>query len=156
ALARPELAEADVVLLAAGLQAIPTERRPNPVPGKDAEIEMEPLTPRGEEPVSFAVGRLFHEDPAMVLVQLARQHQMQHEARSGRPRKALVVSNPGNSLPLLETFSRHTAKELANRGFQTTALFSNDVSAERMRAAMAGQDFVLWEGHYKTLIDHYQ
>ena len=55
-----DLRDADAVFLVAGLKAIPTKRRPNPVPGKDAEIEMEPLTPSGTEPHSLAIGRLFH------------------------------------------------------------------------------------------------
>ena len=53
ALKHPRLREANYLLLAADLQAIPMERRPNPVPGKDAIIEMEPLTPTGTEPFSL-------------------------------------------------------------------------------------------------------
>ena len=41
----------------AALKAIPTEKRPNPIMGKDEFIEMEPLTPKGEEAFSFAVAR---------------------------------------------------------------------------------------------------
>jgi len=152
ALDKPTLRHADTLLLLAGLKAIPTDRRPNPVAGKDAEIEMEPLTPRGEEPFSFAIGRLFNEDPAMVLLQLARQHLLPADPR---PRRALVVSNPGGGLPLLETFSRHTAKELRNAGYRTTALFSGDADRDKMRKLMPEQDIVLWEGHYRTLIDDY-
>src|SRR5207248_534705 len=43
ALEDQDLRDADAVVLVAGLKAIPSQRRPNPVPGKDAEIEMEPL-----------------------------------------------------------------------------------------------------------------
>lgn len=146
------LRHADTVVLAASLKAIPTEKRPNPVEGKDAEIEMEPLTPRGEEAFSFATGRLFHQDPALVLVQQARQHLLPADFKA---RRALVVSNPGGGLPLLETFSRHTTNELRNAGYQTTAMFAGDADKDRMRKLMPQQDVLLWEGHYRTLIDDY-
>ena len=71
-------------------------------------------------------------------------------------RKALVVSNPGGGLPLLETFSRHTTRELKNAGYETTAWFGDDVSKEAMRKALPAQDLFLWEGHYKTLIDEFE
>ena len=32
--------------------------------------------------------------------------------------KALIVSNPGGGLPLLETFSRNTANEFKNAGYE--------------------------------------
>src|SRR5207247_11238513 len=50
----PALAKADNLILAASLTAIPMERRPNPAPGKDEFIQMEPLTPAGDfEPFTF-------------------------------------------------------------------------------------------------------
>src|SRR5262249_35964260 len=137
----------DTLLIAATLRAIPTERRPNPVAGKDVDIEMEPLTPEGETPFSFATGRLFHDDPGMVLEQVARNRLL--EAQTG-PRKALVVSNPGGGLPMLETFSRHTAHELRNGGYQTTDWFGEEVAKEALRKALPSQDIFLWEGHYRT------
>lgn len=145
--------EPDTLIILATLKAIPTERRPNPVKGKDVDIEMEPLTPEDELPFSFATGRLFHDDPGLVLVQLARNRLLEAEQR---PRKALVVSNPGGGLPLLETFSRHTAHELRNGGYQTTAWFGEEVSKEAMRKALSEQDIFLWEGHYKTLIEEFK
>src|SRR5262249_33253024 len=39
ALAHPDLRKADALLFVAGLRAIPTERRPNPIVGKDTHIE---------------------------------------------------------------------------------------------------------------------
>lgn len=152
ALARPDLGQVDSMLLLAGLKAIPTERRINPVPGKDPEIEMEPLTPKGTDPFTLATGRLFHQDPALVLVQLARQHLLPPDQK---PRRALVVSNPGGGLPLLETFSRHTAHEFRNAGYQTAALFNDQANPEKMRKLLPAQDIFLWEGHYKTLTDEY-
>src|SRR5207244_13367460 len=107
----PALAHVDSILLAATPKAIPTERRPNPVPGKDALIEMEPLTPTGSEPFSFAVGRLFPDGLSVLPLLIARQRLLMEEAGKG-PRRALVVSNPGGGLALLETFSRNTAREL--------------------------------------------
>jgi Peptidase family C25 len=152
ALTKPDLARVETMLLLAGLKAIPTEHRVNPVPGKDAEIEMEPLTPRGNEPFSLATGRLFHQDLALVLLQLARQQLLPSDLKR---RRALVVSNPGGGLPLLETFSRHTANELRNGGYKTTALFNNEADKDKMRKLLPEQDVFLWEGHYKTLTDEY-
>jgi hypothetical protein len=124
--------------------------RPNPIPkDRDRVIEMEPLTPSGERPFSFAVGRLFHKNRAVVPLLLARQELL---ARAKGPRKALVASNPGGGLPLLETFSRNTAQELRNAGYQTTALFGRAVTARRLRALLPEHDLFLWEGHHNTLV----
>ena len=148
------LRSADTVILVASLDAIPTKRRPNPIPGdRDQEIEMEPLTPNGNEPFSFSVGRLFHDDPSVVLLQLARQQLL---AEAGGPRRALVASNPGGSLPLLETFSRSTAKELGNAGYETKTLFNHDVTRDELRRLMPNFDIVLWEGHHNTLIKDWE
>jgi hypothetical protein len=152
ALSNPRLQQAESLILVAGLKAIPWERRPNPVTGKDALIEMEPLTPTGSEPFSFATGRLFHSDTGLALLTLARQRLL---AESRGPRKALVVSNPAGGLPLLEAFSRNTAKEFRNAGYQTTALFENDVSREKVRRLLPGQDIFLWEGHHSTMVNDY-
>src|SRR5262249_26035663 len=70
---KPRLAPADRVILLADLEAIPMEHRPNPAAGKDTRIATEPLTPAGGEPHTFATGRLFHRDRALVALQLARQ-----------------------------------------------------------------------------------
>src|SRR5262249_10079147 len=115
ALRDPSLHNADTLLLVAGLKAIPTLKRPNPSPGdNDVEIEMEPCTAAGSEPCAFATGRLFHEDLAVVPLMLARERLLSQDG----PRRALVASNPGGSLPLLETFSRNTILELRNAGYQ--------------------------------------
>src|SRR5262249_12775674 len=84
---------------------------------------------------------------------LARQRLLT-ENRS--PRKALVVSNPGGGLPLLETFSQNTARELGNGGYQTTALLGRDVHQDDLRRLLPDQDISLWEGHYNTLVKEYQ
>src|SRR5262249_24788375 len=97
ALKRSAVRQADHLLIIADRTAIPMEKRGNPLVGKDAEIEMEPLTPTGAAPFEFATGRVFGEDYGMVALQLARQRLL----KSGGPRKALVVSNPGGGLPLL-------------------------------------------------------
>jgi hypothetical protein len=146
---REDLARADTVIFVANLLAIPMQVRPNPIPAdKDPQIEMEPLTPHGMQPVSFASGRLFHEDPAVIPLLLARQTLLQTD----KPRKALVASNPGGSLSLLETFSRNTAQEFQNAGYDTTALFGKDVTPEDLRKLLTGADVFLWEGHHNTLI----
>lgn len=143
----------EYLILVGSLQAIPMQKRPNPLAGKDAEIEMEPLTPVGDTPFTFATGRLFHEDRGMIPLLLARQQLLEKPPAA---RKALIVSNPGDSLPLLETFSRHTGNELRNNGYETTALFGKEVSRNELRQLLPDQDIFLWEGHYKTLIDNYQ
>jgi hypothetical protein len=140
----------DSVILVADLKAIPMEQRANPIPAdKDPQIEMEPLTPADREPFSYAVGRLFHEDRAAVPLLLARQRLLTEMRRTPR---ALVASNAGNGLPLLETFSRNTVREFKNAGYETTALFGNDVACAAVRKLMAEHDVFLWEGHHGTLI----
>ena len=154
ALKKPELHRAESLILVANLKAIPLEKRPNPIEGKDAFIEMEPLTPKGEdEPFTFATGRLFHEDPAVVALVMARQRLLK---RTHSGSKSLIVSNPGGGLPLLETFSRHTAQELKSWGYQSTALFEKEVSRDKVQKALPEQDIFVWEGHYKTLVDEYE
>ena len=138
------------VIFVADLAAVPPVRRPNPIKGdKDELIEMEPLTPQGTEPFTFAVGRLFHEDPAVVPLMLARQRLL---AEATGPRRAVVASNAGNGLPLLETFSRNTAKELKNAGYKTTARFRHDVESDELRQLLSDTDVFLWEGHHNTLV----
>src|SRR5262249_6558663 len=141
ALKNPDLHRADALILVAGLKAIPTEHRPNPVPGKDVTIEMEPLTPTGSEPFTFATERLFHADRSVLALMLARPRLL---SEAHTPRKALVVSNPGGSLPLMEIFSRNTAKEFANTGYRTTALFNHAVTKDAVRRLLPEQDIFLW------------
>jgi hypothetical protein len=150
AVADPHLRRADALILVANLKAIPMQHRPNPIPtDKDTEIEMEPLTPTGSGAFSFATGRLFHDDPAVVALLLARAQLLQE----GPPRrKALVVSNPGESLPLLETFSRNTAQELRNAGYDTTVRIGRQVTPGELRRLLPEHDLFLWEGHHNTLI----
>jgi hypothetical protein len=114
---------------------------------------MEPLTPRGAEPFSFATGRLFNEDRAFIPLMLARNRLLKREA--GGQRKVLVVSNPAGGLPLLEAFSRNTAMEFRNAGYQTTALFGKKVNKKVIRRLLPEQDIFLWEGHHNTLIREY-
>ncbi|MFO0881410.1 MAG: hypothetical protein U0840_29265 [Gemmataceae bacterium] len=142
----------DALLYVANLKAIPMWQRPNPIPGdKDQGIDLEPLTPTGESglPVSYAMGRLFHEDRAVVPLMLAGQ--LTAKEKPG-PRRALVASNPGGGLALLETFSRNTANELANGGFAVTQLYGRQLNAEVLRREMPRHEFILWEGHHNTLV----
>jgi hypothetical protein len=153
ALADHRLRHVDSLILVASLQAIPPERRPNPVPGKDPAIEMEPWTPAGNEPFTLATGRLLHRDAGLVLLTLARQRLAAERIGPGR---ALVVSNPAGGLPLLETFSRSTAKEFLNGGYQTTTLFGSEVTKDRVRRLLPQQDIFLWEGHHNTMAREYE
>jgi hypothetical protein len=151
---REPMRGADAVLLVADLQAIPPEKRQNPSASeKEPTIEVEPLTPHGTEPYTFAVGRLVHDDPAVPLLMLARERLL---AESHGKRRAMVASNSGGGLPLLETFSRNTASELRNAGYETTASFGNDVSGADLRKALAEQDVFLWEGHHSVLVRDYE
>jgi hypothetical protein len=145
------------VIFLADFQAIPLEHRPNPAPGKDTVIDVEPLSPPGNEPFTYATGRLFHRVPASVPLLLAREQFLARE--SSRPgeqgRKALVISNPAGGLPLLETFSRNTASELRNAGYDTTAIFGGDVTPHEVRRLLPQQDIFLWEGHHSTMTREY-
>jgi Peptidase family C25 len=143
----------DAVVLVANLKAVPMTRRPNPLPkDKDPVIEMEPLTPDGAEPFSFATGRLFHEDRAVLPLLLARQQLL---ARAPGPRRALVASNPRGDMSLLEAFSRNTVHELRNAGYETTALFGKQVNGDDLRRLLPEHDVFLWEGHHNPLIVDY-
>src|SRR5262249_6608488 len=123
----------------------------NPLKGsRDPYVDLEPLTPLETEPISLATGRLFHAERGIVALLLARQRLMREEA--GRPRRALVVSNPGGNLPLLEAFSQNTAREFRNVGYQTTPLFGEQANRDEMRRLLPQQDVFLWEGHHNTLI----
>ena len=65
------------------------------------------------------------------------------------------MSNPAGGLPLLETFSQNTAKELRNRGYETASLFGNQVTKEDVRRLLPEQDIFLWEGHHSTMTHDY-
>ncbi len=154
ALRRESLRHVESMLLVATLKAIPMWQRPNPIAGdKDPHIEMEPLTPSGNRPFTFATGRLFHADRAVVPLMLARQRLV---AEAPVPRKALVASNSGGGLSLLETFSRNTIDTLRNTGYETTTLIGNQVSREEVRKQLARHDLFLWEGHSGTLMNDYE
>jgi len=155
ALKRPRLHGADMALLAADLRAIPVEHRANPLAGKDTQIEMEPLTPVGNNPFSFGTGRLFHADPAVVTLMLARQ-KLLSEGGAATPRKAFVVSNPHGGLPLLEVFSRNTMRELQNCGYEVTSRFGDEVTRKDVRGLLPQHDIWLWEGHHSTLIKDFE
>jgi len=152
ALTQPDLRQVESLLLVAHPEAIRMDTRPNPVEGKDKEIEMEPLTPHGTDPFTLSTGRLFHADRTGAALLLARPLLLNPSG----PRRALVVSNPGGGLPLLETISRNTAQELANGGYETKALFNNQSNKEEVRRLLPSQDLFLWEGHHQTLVEHYE
>lgn len=147
----PALQSADCVILLGGHDAIPKQFRPNPIAGKDSEIAMEPLTPEGTAPFSYAVGRMFGGDHGVLALQIARQRLMSASASH----TALVVSNAGGGLPLLETVSRHTSQELRYCGFETQTMFGNSVVAADIRQQLPGADLFLWEGHHNTLVKDY-
>jgi hypothetical protein len=154
AAADPQLRGVESVILVASYKAIPVEKRPNPVPGKDEFIEMEPGTPTDlNEPFTFAVGRMFHADLGLALLQTARPRLW---PAGPTERKVLLASNPGGGLPLLETFSRNTAKEFRNRGYQTMAMFENNVTRPEVQRLLPTADIFLWEGHHMTLVRDFE
>jgi hypothetical protein len=153
ALRTGELCHVESLILLGDRTGLPMLQRPNPAAGKDANIEMEPLTPSGNEPFTLATGRLFADDLSMIPLLLARQKLLN---RPGYTPRALVVSNPSGGLPLLEAFSRNTTQELLNNGYQTTALFGKDVDPDELRRLLPEQDVFLWEGHYATLMKEYR
>lgn len=148
ALKDPALQQAEYLILAAHLQAIPMETHINMMLSQKEPVMTEPPAPVNEELLTLATGRLFHEEPGIVTLMLARQQLL---PRAGAPRRALIASNPGDGLPLLETVSRHTAKELQNAGYETTALFQRQVEKDSLRRLLPEQDIFLWEGHLATL-----
>jgi hypothetical protein len=147
----PALHGVDHVILLGGHDAIPTVTRPNPLAGKDADIAMEPLTPEGSAPFTYAVGRMFGADHGVLALQVARQRLL----NSSGSHTALVVSNAGGGLPLLETISRHTSQELQYCGFQTETMFGNSVVGANIRQRLPSADLFLWEGHHNTLVKDY-
>ncbi|MFO0807244.1 MAG: hypothetical protein U0746_01330 [Gemmataceae bacterium] len=146
---RVSCAEAGNLLILARPESIRCEVRANPAAGKDDSIEMEPLTPHDREAFSFATGRLFHADPGIVALTLARA---QLSSPRSRARTALVASNPGSSLDMLEAMSRTTARELQACGYATTAIFGNQLTPGQLRQRLPECDVFLWEGHHNTLI----
>jgi len=151
AVRQPALRHAEAIIYVANLQAIPVEQRDNPIAtDKDPKIDMEPMTPSGDRPFTYAMGRLFHEDPAVVPLLLARQRLLARPA--DRPRTVLVASNPSGGLPLLEAFTRNTVQEFRNAGYSTTALFGKEATGLEVRQMMPEYDIFLWEGHHNALI----
>jgi hypothetical protein len=96
---------------------------------------------------------MFHADPGVIALQLARARLLPAD---GTPRRALVASNPGGSLPLLETCSRASAAEMANRGYKVTPLFGRALNPTRLRDEFPRHDLVLWEGHHNTLVNDWK
>src|SRR5208337_4398516 len=90
--------------------------------------------------------------PGVVALILARERLV---AEAAGPRKALIVSNPGGGLPLLETISRNTAKELRNAGYDTAVMFNQDADQSRLRRLLPEQDLFLWEEHHSVLVASY-
>jgi hypothetical protein len=90
---------------------------------------------------------VFHRDPAVAALLLARPRLIRNEG----PPRVLLVSNPSGGLPLLETISRVTARDLHNAGCDAVALFRNEATAPRLRGLLPEQDVFIWEGHHATL-----
>jgi len=152
-LKEPRLTKAEYLILAGSLRSLPPELRPNPIASdRDRQIETEPSNPTEDgEPVSLAVGRLFHPDRAIVPLMQARQAALVADLKDRSPR-VLIASNAGGGLPMLELFSRATIAELRNVGWSVTATLGNQVNEDEVRKQMRRHDVFLWEGHQSTLI----
>jgi hypothetical protein len=154
ALKEKETAHADSLLVLADLDAIPQVKRDNPAQGRDERIDVEPWMPDGNDLVTLASARLFHSDRTIIPLVFARQRLFE---RNPDPTKILIASNPGDGLPLLETFSRNTGRELDNAGCRVTGLYGKDsFTGKELRDLLPRNDIFLWEGHYRTLIDTYE
>jgi hypothetical protein len=149
-----DAAGADSLIVLADLDAIPRTKRDNPAAGKDERIDVEQWVPAGDESITLAAGRVFHADRAVVPLVFARQRILE---RTPGPPKILIASNPGDGLPLLETFSRNTGRELQNAGWKVTGRYGKtELTAKELRDLLPEQDVFLWEGHYRTLVDHFE
>jgi hypothetical protein len=148
ALKNPDLAKVEHLILVGNLRAIPMERLPNPQPGADAFIQLEPPLRYGNEPFTLATGRLFDREPGTVALILARGRLL---AEAKGPPKALIISNHGGALPLLEAISQNTTKELRNAGYDTRAIFRN-VNGMEVRKLLPEQDLFVWEGHHTMFV----
>ena len=145
---------ADTLLVLADLESIPQVKRDNPAAGKDEQIDLEPWIPEGNGLISLASARLFHTDRSIIPLVFARQRLFE---RNPDPTKILIASNPGDGLPLLETFSRNTGRELENAGCKVTGLYGKDsLTGKELRELVPQHDIFLWEGHYRTLIDNFE
>ena len=102
--------------------AIPMEKRPNPLAGKDAFIEMEPLTPHGKRPFSLR-GR-----PAVPRGSGRRRA----DARPAAAASARASTRPSSSATRAagcrcwRRFSRTTAQEFANAGYDVPSFFGRE------------------------------
>lgn len=145
---------ADTLIVLADLESIPQVKRDNPAAGKDEQIDLEPWIPEGNGLISLASARLFHADRSIIPLVFARQRLFE---RNPDPTKILIASNPGDGLPLLETFSRNTGRELENAGCKVTGLYGKDsLTGKELRELVPQHDIFLWEGHYRTLIDNFE
>ncbi|HEY3789428.1 MAG TPA: hypothetical protein VGL71_11265, partial [Urbifossiella sp.] len=154
ALKEKNTARADSLHVLADLEAIPQIKRVNPAQGKDEQIDVEPWIPAGNGLITFASARLFHADRSIIPLVFARQRLFENNPE---PIKVLIASNPGDGLPLLETFSRNTGRELENAGCKVTGLYGKDsLTGKELRDLVPKHDIFLWEGHYRTLIDNYE
>ncbi|MDB5310114.1 MAG: hypothetical protein JWO38_4316 [Gemmataceae bacterium] len=153
ALKDKETGGADALIVLADQESIPLVKRANPAAGKDEMIDVEQWIPEGNDPLTLAAGRLFHQDRSILPLVFARQRLLE---RAPGPPKILIASNPGDGLPLLETFSRNTGRELENAGWKVTGRYGKELDGKELREQLPQQDVFLWEGHYRTLIDTYE
>lgn len=151
ALAGPDAATVDSMIVVSDPDMIPQAKRRNPTAGRDGDfVDVEPWIPTKKGSlVSLASGRLFTPDRAGVPLVLARGKVM--AAEKGPP-KVFISSNPGDGLKLLETFSRNTARELQNAGCQVTGMFGRfTLNESQARKVMTEYDYFIWEGHNGTV-----
>ncbi len=151
ALERPDAAGVEGLIAVADPDMIPQAKRRNPTAGRDGDfVDVEPWIPRSKSAlVTIGSGRLYNPDRAGVAMMVARA-KMLNEAKG--PPRVMIASNPGDGLPLLETFSRNTARELENAGCKVTGYFGRfNLNETQTRKVMAENDYYIWEGHNGTV-----
>ncbi len=149
-IAEPPLDGVDTIVLLGDERAIPQERRANPYPKARAMMGVEPFTPPFGELTEYAVGRLVGPNPEQLLLQLARTRL----ARQQPLAHAVLVSNPGGSLPLLQCCSQQSAAELEAQQVTTRQWFGPaNTHAPGVRADLPMADLFVFEGHQETLTD---
>jgi hypothetical protein len=141
----PRLKQTEYLILAGDPNGMPMERRPNPLPTHEQETPLEPPYPGKDRPFTWAAGRLFHREVAVVPLTLARERLL---ADVKGPRKALVVGNAGGVLPLLEVIVRDTAQEFRNAGYQTTTMYRQEPNYQNLHQQLPLNDIFVWEGHH--------
>ena len=132
----------------------PARSRPNAAttrsPARTRSSRWSRLTPEAGEPFTFATGRLFHADPGMVALILARQRLLPPDGSAAHG--AWWPAIPATACRCSKRSPASAPANSSNRGYKTTALLGDSLSARQLRIRLPDADVFLWEGHHNTLI----